>query len=244
MPMTRCPGCSQELDVETQWLGQLVCCDACGKEFEARLSRKSIRLSEDNYDNSSDLSTKFMNNIVVITVSIIGGIFVLILFFCCIGSVFRTNPPTQSSSADSRSNWQTVGIGDSNASVLFPRQPEYKWDEDTSEHKYTYISKSPSFLLRFSQRLIKSEAFPNLDNFIKFTILLANKNGTANIREIKTEVDGHNAVDLIYTKEGNLIRERYLILGKSLYSLAVYGLDEDDPTSKRFLNSFKFNDTQ
>ena len=36
MPLTRCPGCSQELDVESQWLGERVRCDVCDTEFTAR----------------------------------------------------------------------------------------------------------------------------------------------------------------------------------------------------------------
>ena len=51
MPITRCPGCAQELDIDTQWLGELVRCDACNTEFIAQAVAPPLRSRVEDYED-------------------------------------------------------------------------------------------------------------------------------------------------------------------------------------------------
>ena len=260
MPLTRCPGCSQELDVDTQWLGELVRCDACQTEFTATAANehdqprrprsddadrpRRRRPAYDDYDDEPRprrrrRPKKTSAGKVLL---IIGGAALVIILGCAGLIAFSIHAATEDA-VFAPNDWQLATLSDGKTTALFPGKPDHTIQPGLATvDTYTMAGDDYNF-----------ECAVCVTKFDKWTAPTFEKYTKSYETALQTEIDGTNFIAKPGTYQGYQSLDFTCdaafdeVLGRIVY---VPGTDEDtyyvgtamglnlgDADRRKFLNS-------
>ena len=259
MPMTRCPGCSRELEVESQWLGERVRCDVCDTEFTARAEApvaKRPRLDDfdderprrrrpayDNYDDEPPRRRRPKKKSSAGKILLILGGAVLVILLGCAGVVGFIIKAATEEVEFTAADWRPTVLPNGEATALFPGQPNHT-QESTLPPVDVYSLEHDDYDIQCIVAVASNDTIsaPSLDEFTSiWTDEFQKETAATNLKIQSSTYQGYQARD--FTCEvtfDDAVGRIILVPGgrkKTFYVIMAAGMNFGAADRQKFLNS-------